>query len=95
MCCLELHGGRSLVLKGCLLSNIFVYINGYSPQFVLKSLGFKCEEVAEYNGFKEMLDGRVKTLHPKIHAGILNDRKHKQNRTEMSKQNFPSITLIN
>ena len=41
-----------------------------------------------------MLDGRVKTLHPKIHAGILHDRQNKKHKSEMSKQNFPSIDLI-
>ena len=41
-----------------------------------------------------MLDGRVKTLHPKIHAGILHDRQNKKHKTEMFKQNFPSIDLI-
>ena len=41
---------------------------------VIKKLGYACTEVSTYTGFKEMLDGRVKTLHPKIHAGILHDR---------------------
>ena len=41
-----------------------------------------------------MLDGRVKTLHPKIHAGILHDRQNKKHKNEMSRQNFPSIDLI-
>ena len=41
-----------------------------------------------------MLDGRVKTLHPKIHAGILHDRQNKKHKNEMSKQNFPAIDLI-
>ena len=41
-----------------------------------------------------MLDGRVKTLHPKIHAGILHDRQNKKHKSEMSKQNFPPIDLI-
>ena len=41
-----------------------------------------------------MLDGRVKTLHPKIHAGILHDRQNKKHKSEMSKQNFPAIDLI-
>ena len=40
----------------------------------IKDLGYACTEVSAYTGFKEMLDGRVKTLHPKIHAGILHDR---------------------
>jgi phosphoribosylaminoimidazolecarboxamide formyltransferase / IMP cyclohydrolase len=38
---------------------------------LLRDAGLKVTEVADYTGFPEMLDGRVKTLHPKIHAGIL------------------------
>ena len=60
----------------------------------IKKLGYKCTELSDYTGFKEMLDGRVKTLHPKIHAGILHDRKNKSHRNEMSKQKFPPIDLI-
>ncbi len=60
----------------------------------IRKLGYKCTELSKYTGFKEMLDGRVKTLHPKIHAGILHDRKNKKHKNEMSKQNFPSIDLI-
>ena len=41
-----------------------------------------------------MLDGRVKTLHPKIHAGILHDRQNKIHKSEMNKQKFPPIDLI-
>ena len=41
----------------------------------IRKLGFKCKEVSEYTGFDEMLDGRVKTLHPKIHSGILFNRR--------------------
>ncbi len=60
----------------------------------IKKLGYQCTELSKYTGFKEMLDGRVKTLHPKIHAGILHDRQNKKHRSEMSKQNFPAIDLI-
>ena len=41
---------------------------------LINKFGFKCKEISEYTGFDEMLDGRVKTLHPKIHSGILFDR---------------------
>ncbi len=41
----------------------------------IKKLGYKCLEVSKYTGSKEILSGRVKTLHPKIHAGILSIRK--------------------
>ena len=60
----------------------------------IRKLGYNCTELSKYTGFKEMLDGRVKTLHPKIHAGILHDRKNKKHKHEMSKQKFPSIDLI-
>ena len=57
-------------------------------------MGYECTELSKFTGFKEMLDGRVKTLHPKIHAGILHDRQNKKHKSEMSKQNFPAIDLI-
>ena len=60
----------------------------------IKRLGYDCLEVSEYTGFKEMLDGRVKTLHPKIHAGILHDRSNKKHKREMNKEKFPAIDLI-
>ena len=60
----------------------------------IKKLGYQCTELSKYTGFKEMLDGRVKTLHPKIHAGILHDRQNKKHKSEMTKQNFPAIDLI-
>ena len=60
----------------------------------IKKLGYDCTELSTYTGFKEMLDGRVKTLHPKIHAGILHDRQNKKHKSEMSKRNFPALDLI-
>ena len=60
----------------------------------IKKLGYKCQEISKYTKFNEMLDGRVKTLHPKIHAGILNDRSNKKHRREMLKKNFKNIDLV-
>ena len=45
---------------------------------VLKEGGATVKEVSEYTGFPEMLDGRVKTLHPKIHGGILYIRENQE-----------------
>jgi len=42
----------------------------------IKSMKYNCIDVSNYTGFSEILDGRLKTLHPKIHAGILNIRKN-------------------
>ena len=82
-----------LLLKILKKFNINIISSGgtYSS---IKKLGYECVELSKYTGFKEMLDGRVKTLHPKIHAGILHDRKNKKHKSEMTKQNFPAIDLI-
>ena len=60
----------------------------------IRKLGFKCKEVSKFTRFKEMLNGRVKTLHPKVHAGILNDRSNKKHQLQMRKNNFQNIDLI-
>ena len=57
-------------------------------------LGYNCTEVSKFTKFKEMLDGRVKTLHPKIHAGILNNRSNKKHQGQMKKNKFKNIDLI-
>jgi len=84
------------------LKEILEYLDRYNVKIIssggtykyIKSAGYKCEEVSNYTGFDEMLDGRVKTLHPKIHAGILHDRSNKKHSMEMSKNKFPSLDLI-
>ena len=60
----------------------------------IKKLGFQCKEVSEYTGFEEMLDGRVKTLHPKIHSGILFKRDKKIHRKQMQEKKFEPIDLV-
>ena len=53
----------------------------------IKNMNYNCIEVSNYTGFSEMLNGRVKTLHPKIYAGILNIRKDSTHRRDLKKQN--------
>ena len=60
----------------------------------IKKLKFKCVEISKFTGSPEILDGRVKTLHPKIYAGILNKRKNKFHQKQLSKNNFESIDLV-
>ena len=50
--------------------NIEILSSGGTYKYI-KKCGFKCIEVSDFTNFKEILDGRVKTLHPKIHSGIL------------------------
>ena len=60
----------------------------------IKSMNYNCIEVSDYTGFSQMLDGRVKTLHPKIHAGILNIRKNINHKKDLRKRNIPEIDLV-
>ena len=54
----------------------------------------KITQISKYTGSKEILDGRVKTLHPKIHAGILADRTNKQHMMELKKNSADPIDLV-
>jgi phosphoribosylaminoimidazolecarboxamide formyltransferase / IMP cyclohydrolase len=60
----------------------------------IKKLKFKCLEVSEYTGSSEILGGRVKTLHPKIHAGILSKRNNKSHNKDLKNNNFEEIDLV-
>ena len=56
--------------------------------------GFKCKEISKFTNFKEMLSGRVKTLHPKIHSGILFNRSNNRHKLEMKNLDFEPIDLV-
>ncbi len=60
----------------------------------IKKLKFKCLEVSEYTNSPEILGGRVKTLHPKIHAGILSKRNNKSHIKDLKNNNFAEIDLV-
>tara|TARA_B100001093_G_scaffold436346_1_gene434714 strand:- start:3162 stop:4718 length:1557 start_codon:yes stop_codon:yes gene_type:complete len=60
----------------------------------IKKLKFECLEVSKFTGSKEILGGRVKTLHPKIHAGILNKRNNKLHKKDLNNNNFENIDLV-
>ena len=51
-------------------------------------------EVSDYTGFPEMLDGRVKTLHPKVHGGILGRRDMPEHVAAMQAQGIPNIDMV-
>jgi len=60
----------------------------------ITKLKYKCLEVSDFTGSKEILEGRVKTLHPKIHAGILNKRNNKKHLKDLKNNNFENIDLV-
>src|SRR6185437_3220617 len=60
----------------------------------LKDAGLKVLDVAELTGFPEMMDGRVKTLHPKVHGGLLAVRTDKKHAAEMETHGIKPIDLL-
>ncbi len=60
----------------------------------LKDAGLAVREIADFTGFPEILDGRVKTLHPKVHGGILNIRTNKEHQKTVSEQGIKNIDLV-
>jgi len=61
---------------------------------VLREGGLKVTDVSEYTGFPEMLDGRVKTLHPKIHGGLLGLRSNPDHVKTMKQHGIENIDLV-
>jgi phosphoribosylaminoimidazolecarboxamide formyltransferase / IMP cyclohydrolase len=61
---------------------------------LLSANGIKVIEVGDYTGFPEMMDGRVKTLHPKVHGGILARRDLADHLSSMQEHNIPAIDMV-
>ncbi len=60
----------------------------------LKDAGLPVIDVAELTGFPEMMDGRVKTLHPKVHGGLLAIRANKEHAASMQEHHIKPIDLL-
>lgn len=61
---------------------------------LLKTQGIALKDISEHTGFPEMLDGRVKTLHPKVHGGILGIRGDKKHQHAMESHDITPIDLV-
>ncbi len=61
---------------------------------LLQESGISVTEISDYTGFPEMLDGRVKTLHPKVHAGILARSDLPEHQATMEAASFTNIELV-
>lgn len=77
-------------------------LNSFGVQFLstggtaamLRDSGLAVTDVSEYTGFPEMLDGRVKTLHPRVHGGLLGVRKNPEHVATMKKHGIEPIDMI-
>ena len=81
------------ILNSLKKNNIKIISSGGTYKEI-KKLKFKCLEVSDFTRSPEILEGRVKTLHPKIHAGILNKRKNKIHLKDLKNNNFENIDLV-
>ncbi len=61
---------------------------------ILRDAGLKVKDVGEYTGFPEMLDGRVKTLHPKVHGGLLFIRGNESHEAAVRAHGIKPIDLV-
>jgi phosphoribosylaminoimidazolecarboxamide formyltransferase/IMP cyclohydrolase len=61
---------------------------------VLRDAGLKVKDISEHTGFPEMLDGRVKTLHPLIHGGLLHLRDHPEHLKTIAEHGIQPIDMV-
>ncbi len=82
-----------IVCKVFKKNNIKIISTGSTSKYI-KKIGYNSISVSNLTKFKEILDGRVKTIHPKIHASLLYKRSDKKHIKSFSKLNFPSINFV-
>ena len=61
---------------------------------LLRDSGIAVKDISELTGFPEMLDGRVKTLHPKVHGGILHRRENPEHRSAVAEHAIQPIDMV-
>ncbi len=79
--------------KGLVSAGVEIYASGGTRRH-LEAAGIPVHEVAAYTGFPEMMDGRIKTLHPKIHAGILCRRDHPDDMATIAQHGIVPFELV-
>jgi len=79
--------------KGLREFNVHLLSTGGTAK-ALRDAGIDITEVSDYTGFPEMLDGRVKTLHPKIHGGILGIRDNRAHVSTMENHGIEPIDMV-
>ena len=79
--------------QGLAAGGVEIYASGGSRKH-LEEAGIPVREVAAYTGFPEMMDGRIKTLHPKIHGGILCRRDRPDDMAAIAAQGIVPFELV-
>ncbi|MCB1227912.1 MAG: bifunctional phosphoribosylaminoimidazolecarboxamide formyltransferase/IMP cyclohydrolase, partial [Verrucomicrobiales bacterium] len=79
--------------QGLAARGVEILSTGGTAKFLAEG-GVPVCDVSAYTGFPELFDGRVKTLHPKVHGGLLQRRGHKQDEADAAKHEIPCIDLV-
>lgn len=79
--------------KGLSEQGVKIISTGGTAKLLAES-GIEIVEIGEFTGFPEMLDGRVKTLHPKVHGGILNVRDNEKHQSTMKEHGLEDIDMV-
>jgi len=82
-----------VICKFFLANNIGIISTG-STASIIRKYGYKCQLVSDLTKYKEILDGRVKTLHPNVHASLLFKRNNHHHRIQIKKTKFPIIDYV-
>ncbi len=86
-------GGLEALARGLHDQQVAIVSTGSTAQRI-RDAGVPATDVAEVTGFPELLDGRVKTLHPKVHAGILADRDRPEHVAALIEHGIGAIDLV-
>ena len=85
--------GLTEFARGLVAAGITIYASGGTRRH-LETAGIQVQEVAAYTGFPEMMDGRIKTLHPKILGGILGRTDHREDLDAMATHGVVPFGLV-
>lgn len=85
--------GLDVFAKGLAEMGVSIISTGGTAA-MLRKAGVEVTDVSEVTGFPEMLDGRVKTLHPRVHGGILARRDDSNHRSQLAEHHIATIDLV-
>src|ERR1700694_3308479 len=71
-----------------------IYSTSGTQRYLAEKTGLDVKSISSLTGFPEILDGRVKTLHPKVHGGILARRDNPEHLAELERQDIAPIELV-
>ena len=85
--------GLDKFAKGLVAQGVQLISTGGTCRYLVE-LGLPVTEISDYTGAPELFDGRVKTLHPKVHGGLLQRRDLEEHQKQAQDNNIPTIDLV-